>query len=453
MRTKLSVGLTTKAQAAIIGLWLANLIIVGYIWATGSHEVTGEIANIFNKLGMLFGLLAAFFALTQFLLMGRLPWLERPFGLDRLARYHRRNGNYAFLFIIIHPIFIAASYALAANTTIIRQYVDFFLNYPYVWLAFISQALFILVVLTSIYLVRRRLKFESWYYVHLLVYAAIVTAFFHQVAVGGSFAGRPFAQAYWFALYGFVGLSLLYWRFSLPALNLWRYNFTIKRVVRETPTTVSIYISGRNLTKWKAEPGQFVFVRMLARGFWRQEHPFSLSSLVSDNQLRLTVREVGDYTAKMKELAPGTKVVLSGPFGRFGSQTAARRAKRLYIAGGVGVTPIRGLVEADTESGRDSILMYANRSPDDVVFKSELARLQAKGLRLVTVYSDPPVHLKNGISGYISADLIAEKVTDYKERDVFICGPPPMMDAVIGGLKTKGMPDTQLHFERFSLHA
>ncbi|HET7630263.1 MAG TPA: ferric reductase-like transmembrane domain-containing protein, partial [Candidatus Saccharimonadales bacterium] len=157
----------TVWQLSLVAAWLANLGAIGLIWAT-SASFSG-LADWLDAVGMLFGLLAVYFALTQFLLMGRLPWLEGAFGLDRLAGYHRLNGYLAISFILIHPLFITWSYSVAAQVGPVEQYIDLIVNYPYVWLALIGEALFVLVVLSSIYMARRRLKFENWYYIHLAV--------------------------------------------------------------------------------------------------------------------------------------------------------------------------------------------------------------------------------------------------------------------------------------------
>lgn len=442
----------TKTQAIILIAWFLNIATVLAIWEQSSlgFIFDGGLGGILTALGRLFGLLAAFFALTQFLLMGRLRWLERPFGLSKLAVYHRQNGQRAFIFIILHPIFITLGYALTAGVNPLAQYVDLIFNYQYVWLAFIAELLFITVVVSSLYIVRRKLKFENWYYVHLLVYVAITTAFFHQVVIGSSFVGWPLARGYWLALYGFVIINLIIWRFSVPTINMFRFDFRIARVVRETPTAVSLYIGGRGLRRWGARPGQFVLIRILSKRFGRQEHPFSLSSIVTDDTARLTIRELGDYTKELHSVTPGTRVLLSGPFGRFTDEAAVTK-KRLYIAGGVGITPLRPLSEAALAAGHDSVLLYSNRDPSDVVFEDELKALEAKGLRLQLIFSDTAG--PGQLTGRITPELISKLVPDFLERDVYICGPPPMMQALASGLTTAGLAPGQLHIEFFDLHA
>ncbi len=121
----------------------------------------------------------------------------------------------------------------------------------------------------------------------------------------------------------------------------------------------------------------------------------------------------------------------------------------MFIAGGVGVTPIRTLAEEAIYDKLDSILLLGNRSPDDAVLKTELENLS--GLATTLIYSDAPANHR-GETGRIDLPLIKRLVPDYKQRDIFLCGPPPMMDGIVESLQASGFPQSQLHFERFALH-
>lgn len=451
MRVRLFDGPLTAGQQLILALWSALLAGVIGFWAVTSLELLlGGVSSALVSAGRLFGLLATFFALTQFMLMGRIVWIERSFGLDRLAGYHRINGYLAITFIIIHPILLISGYAIASGQNYFAQYIQVITTYPYAWLALIAQILFIGVVISSIYIVRKRLKFESWYYVHLMVYAAIALVPFHSLALGGSFAGYPLASAYWFFLYAFVAVNLAVWRFGLPFFDFFKYGFTVSRVVAETPTTTSVYISGRNLDRWKVRPGQFVLVRFFAPGFWWQEHPFSVSMLPAGDEFRLTIKNVGDYTSNIGSLKPGQRVLVSGPFGRF-TRAVARTDKRLFLAGGVGITPIRTLAEEAADTGVDAVLLYGNRDEDDTILRSEIDQLSERGLKTTYVYSGNGGKPK-GESGYVDIKLIERLVSDYHERDIYLCGPPAMMEGLVKDLTRKGVQTDRLHYEHFSLH-
>ena len=211
-----------------------------------------------------------------------------------------------------------------------------------------------------------------------------------------------------------------------------------------------MYISGRHLDKWPAKPGQYVLVRFLSKRFIWQEHPFSMSAVPVDDTLRLTIRKLGDYTNLIPNLKVGSRVLVSGPFGRFTSDVALTD-KRLFVAGGVGITPLGTLIRQAIADGKDCALLYGNRTLKDVIFKKELAELKLKGLKLYPVFSDAPKNYQ-GEAGYIDGARIARLVPDFVKRDVYVCGPQPMMDGVIADLRATKLPPEQLHFERFALH-
>lgn len=453
MRVSLLDSTVTKSQIAVIGLWVAVLIGVFGAWSYTSLSLLtgGDLAGALLSIGRLLGLLATFFALTQFMLMGRIPWIERTFGLDRLASYHRFNGYAAIILIVLHPMFIINSYALSADKNVLAQYWEVIQTYPYAWLALIAEILFVTVVLSSIYIARKHLKFETWYFVHLMVYLAIVIVPFHQFALGGSLTAYPFVEKFWYGLYAFVALNILVFRFLIPFINFFTYGVTVSKVIRETPTTTSVYMKSSMFSKLKVHPGQFVLVRIFAKKLWWQEHPFSVSKVPGGNyELRLTIRNVGDYTSDIEGLKSGAKVLLSGPYGRFTKEVAVTD-KRLYVAGGVGITPLLAMATESVGEGVDTVMLHGNTTEKDVVLASDAKKLVKKGLKLAYVFSKPSRSYK-GETGYIDVNKIKRLVPDYKERDIYICGPPPMMDGLIENLPGAGVPEGHIHFERFSLH-
>ena len=432
-----------------ISLLVLHFTIVIIIWLNASHSLLlGGAAAATVAFGQLFGLLAASCALLQFMLMGRAAWIEQAFGLENLAKLHRLNGYATITCITIHPVLLTVGYAILGHTGFVAQFLSFVTDYEDVWKALIAALLFASVVFASVYIVRKHLRYEVWHWVHIMVYGAIILAFGHQVHVGGSFVGRPALIIYWYGLYAFAGLNVLIWRFLLPLYNAWRFNFAISRVERETHDTVSVYISGRGLERFRARPGQFVFIWILRKPYLFEEHPFSLSALPAGNVMRVTIKNVGDYTAKIQGLTAGARVVVSGPYGRFTPPNSERT--RLYLAGGVGITPIRTMLEAQNPA-TDSILIYGNKTQSDTIFERELAALtRTRKLKIHHVYSAEPTH--KGETGHVDLSLIERLVPDFREREVFLCGPPAMMATLTATLKQAGLPSHRLHFERSALH-
>ena len=150
---------------------------------------------------------------------------------------------------------------------------------------------------------------------------------------------------------------LVVFRLGVPVARSLRHRLRVERVVEEGPGVVSIEIGGVRLERLKARAGQFFTWRFLTRDRWWEAHPFSLSAAPDGRRLRITVKGVGDFTARLRAIPPGTRVIAEGPFGAF--TTAARRRPRVaLIAGGVGITPIRALLEDMPGEPGDIAVVY-----------------------------------------------------------------------------------------------
>ena len=232
-------------------------------------------------------------------------------------------------------------------------------------------------------------------------------------------------------------------RVIAPLRNASRHRMRVAAVVRETADVVSIVVEGRHLNELGAESGQFFRWRFLMPDSWWTAHPFSLSAPPSSTHLRLTVKSLGDGSGGLQRLEPGTWVVAEGPYG---AMTARRRTRRnvLLVAGGVGITPMRALFESmPLHTGQDLLLLYRVRDGAEVVFRQEIEDIaHVRGARVL--YLD-------GRYGRFTPQLFRYLVPDLVDRDVYLCGPPAMADAVRESVRRAGLPDQQLHEERFDL--
>jgi predicted ferric reductase len=429
---------------------LLNLGVILTFWwqGSGSFFALGH-ATVLIALGRLAGLLAAFFVLLQFSLIGRNVWVERTFGFDRLAHFHRYTGFCAIFFVILHPLLIIRGYSLLNGVGFIAQELDFITNYEDVLESTVAALLFTGVVFMSLYIVRKRLRYEAWYITHLTVYVAIALAWGHQLANGGDFLENPLFRAYWYGIYALVFLSLLIFRFLRPAWLYSRHSFKVSRIVRETADAVSVYVKGERLEELNIKPGQFLTYRPLTKKWILQNHPFSVSMLPKNGELRFTAKRVGDFTAELPAMPAGTPLYIDGPFGVFRPERPENR-KFLFIGGGIGITPIRTILESLPDSA-DSVLLYANRKEDDIVFREELDALaQTKKISIHHVLSDSPLFA--GEKGRIDLDRIRRLAPDFAEREIFLCGPPLMIKSLRAELISAGIPREKIRFERFSMH-
>jgi ferredoxin-NADP reductase len=124
------------------------------------------------------------------------------------------------------------------------------------------------------------------------------------------------------------------------------------------------------------------------------------------------------------------------------------RSKVLLIGGGIGITPLRSMAAVFTKNKKDTVLLYGARTATDIAFRSEFDTLSTAGLRTHYILSTPTEGYE---SGYLDQEKLLRLVPDFHERDIFICGPAPMMDATITLLRKLGVTQDHLHYEKFSM--
>src|SRR5262249_11077786 len=226
--------------------------------------------------------------------------------------------------------------------------------------------------------VKRRLRYEWWYAVHLLAYAGIALAWFHQIPTGNELVLDEAAADYWRSLYVAPLALLVAYRLVVPAIAVFRHGPRAAGIRHEGPGVVSLETAGRTLHRLRAQPGQFFLWRFLSPGRWWKAPPFSLSAAPGASRMRVTIKNLGDFTATAGEIPVGTRVLAEGPFGTF-TAAAARLPKTLLVAGGIGITPVRALLD-DLEG--DVVVVYRVVAEDEAIFRDDLERL-APQLHLV----------------------------------------------------------------------
>ena len=424
----------------------ANAAWMVHLWVHGANLHTHGAGDVLNSVGRITGLLGAYLALLQVLMLARLPWLDRLAGFDRMTIWHRRNGKACIVLIVVHTITITAGYTLTDQVGLGNEISSLLGTYPGMVTATIGTGLLIAVVLTSLMIVRRRLRYEAWHAVHILAYAGIALGYLHQVPTGNELTADPAAQRYWHLLY-IVPLALvIVFRVVAPLLRGWWHGLRVEEVVRETPTVISLYIAGRHLDRLGAQAGQFFIWRFLTAGMWWESHPFSLSAAPHGQRLRITVKASGDYTTRLAKIPPGTAVMADGPFGRFTADF--RRHERLVlIAGGIGITPIRALLD-DISQEADVTVVYRALAEDDIVFRDELDQLAAqREVRLHYVVGD---HRDASSAQLLTAAHLDELVPNLRDCDVFLCGPPGLVAVIRRTLREAEVPRRNIHLEEFA---
>src|SRR5947209_7275217 len=419
--------------AAAIGLWWHNTPYVHGFgdWLTNAGRITG--------------LLAGYSVVVLVALMARIPPLERGIGADRLARWHAMGGRYTVCLAVAHGLLITWGYAVTAHSNVVSETGTLLTSYPDVLAASVAGLLLVGVGISSMRAARKKLRYETWYYLHFYTYLAIALAFSHQFADGAEFMNNRAARVVWGGMYAAVAAAILWYRFVTPVRQAMRHRLRVQSVVRESRDTVSVVISGRHLAELGAEAGHFFRWRFLTRELWWTSSPYSLSAPVVGDRMRITVKTQGDHSRALAGMRRGTRVFAEGPYG---AMTAAVRRNRkvLLVAGGVGITPLRALFQTLPAARGDLTLVYRASTDADVVFRRELEQLaERRGANLHFVVGsrrqlghDP-----------LSATSLSGVVSDLAGHDVYLCGPTGMAETVKKSLRTAGVPGRQIHHESF----
>lgn len=410
--------------------------------------VTGESAGalrapggLLTAGGRLAGFTGTYLMLIMVVLVARLPWLERAAGQDQLVRWHRRVSPWALGLIAAHVVLITLGYAQAAQSGTLREVWVLLTSYPDMLAAFAGFGLLVLAGVTSVRIVKQRLRYETWWVVHLYLYLGIALASLHQIADGVSFIGHPLVRDLWILIWAATAGMVALFRVLLPIGRSLRHQLRIVEIRSEAPGVVSVVCQGRQLDRLPVSGGQFFVWRFLTRDMWWQGHPYSLSALPTKHYLRITIKGLGDQSRAVARLRPGTRVAIEGPYGAFTSHARTSEAV-LLIGAGVGVTPLRAMLE-DLPDWTDVVVVLRASTVDDLVHRREVAELvYQRGGRLHEMVG-PRQRVR------FDAHTLSRIVPDISARDVYICGPGGFSSEAARIARRLRVSSEQIHIEAF----
>jgi predicted ferric reductase len=425
----------------------ANALLVGGMWLV--HGGLGQVstpAGLLTAVGQVTALVGTYAALVGIVLAARVPWIDHVVGSDRLAAWHRWTGFATLWLLVGHVAATTAAWAMSDGSSLAEELVAM-LSIWDLLIATVGLALIALVALSSLRAVRRRLQYETWYGLHLYAYLGVALAFLHQVALGTDLVDDPVALAYWTALYAAAFGLLIVYRVMAPVRLSARHRLRVADIRPEARGVVSITLRGRDLDRLAVRAGQFFQVRFLRGGGWWRHHPFSISAAPDGQSLRLTIKDLGDDSHRMLTMPVGTPVFLEGPYGAFTTERIGRR-RVVMLAGGIGVTPLRAMLEELPPSPGAVTLLVRAGSPDEVVFGRELTALaQERGfeVRFLIGHRGSPAMP----SDPLAPEWLIRLVPDLPAADVFVCGSRSFTQHVLRSLRTLGVPSRSIQAERF----
>jgi predicted ferric reductase len=439
-----------RSDLFVMMLWASGAAAAALFLASGGAAQFGSIAETLTSIGIITGLVGTDFILVMLVLAARIPLIDRTIGHDRAIAVHRSLGKPALYLLLAHGVMLLVGYGLSSGINPIAE-IGPMLALPDMPLAFIGLGLLIAVVVTSVVAVRRHFSYEGWHLVHLLSYVSVAFALPHQLSVGGVLADGTVQRIYWIALYVLALGSIITFRFAEPLVSSLRHRLRVAAVTEIAPGVTTIQLDGHALRGLGASGGQFFIWRFWTPQTWWHSHPISLSAMPTESTARITIRELGAGSARLSAVPVGTRVSIEGPYGLF-SEAARTSPKLAIIAAGIGVTPVRALLEhAAFAPGEATVLLRAS-TPEETYHWDEIRAIaEAKGAACYSMIGHRP---RRGDS-WMAASDVARGVTletafpDLADSDVYLCGPTAWLDLVEAEVRATGVRPEQIHAERF----
>lgn len=436
---------------------LSSVVVIRWFQINSADLALSSGFGFFSMVGRIAALVGIVLYAINFILSTRLKFLEDMFGgLNRVYIAHHITGGLALVALLIHPLTLAFRYVpdqmrdaalfLLPDTS---APINWAINFGFV--AFTGMIL--LLVLTFFV----KLPYELWLFTHKFLGLAFFFAGLHVFLISSDTSTDTFMR--WYVLgIAAIGMAAYVYRTLLSRVFVRREEYVVKRVEQPADKVIHIVMQPtQRLTSYK--PGQFIFISFEQEGFSSEQHPFSISSAPTTDyndpdsiELTITVKALGDYSSKLMGLREGARAYVEGAFGRF-TNTRYSEPKQIWVAGGIGVTPFLSMAKslakpaARTSQSYEIHMFYVVRSASELIehrVLQELANTEGLNFHYHTYIGDRQDRL-------ISADYIINHVDGFKNTDVFICGPPPMMKSLKHQFMDFGVKKRKIHTEEFSI--
>jgi len=384
----------------------------------------------------------------QFVLTARVNRIESSYGIDILLQFHRYTSLVAFFMVLAHPVILF----IVQPETI--QLLNFFEAPWRARMAVLATLAFLAMVITTIWRKQLKIPYEPWRASHtILAVLAVGLGFGHAIGVG-NYMGLFWKAALWSGIMLVSLWLIIYVRLVKPWL-MTKKPYVVEEVMSQRGDVWTLALRPLGHEGFTFQAGQFAWLTLNITPLSMREHPFSMSSSGDRaDRLEFGIKAIGDFTSRIKDVQPGTRAYLDGPYGVFTTERYWDSAGFVLIVGGVGITPIFSilLTAAERNDDRPFLLIYAASSWQDITYREELEALK-ESLDLAIVYVLRKAHDDwEGETGYVNKAVLEKHIPRHRgTRHYFVCAAPVMMDAVERALFELEVPVTNVHMEHFDL--
>ncbi|MBS3886055.1 MAG: ferredoxin reductase family protein [Dethiobacter sp.] len=403
--------------------------VIIYAWVS-SALLGGESPLSIRQLNRLFASLGFWFFFLQFVLSSRLKLIESGFGLNRMIHAHRLLGRLALIFLLLHPLLLFMHEGLFSAGT------------PFRIAGLTVLLMLMLTAFVASFHKKLKLSYELWLNIHKVNYILFPVALIH---IFGN--ALPGSLLYYIWLILTLLFALLLVEKIIREIKIRKNLYEVVKVQQESKDIWSLYFKGKQLAY---QPGQFMYLRLLRNGKLSSAHPFTISSSPTWEMLTVTPKELGDFTATIKDTKVGDLALIDAPYGIFSflNYDCDRLA---FIAGGIGITPFMSMLRYiyDERIEKQVTIIWGNKDEEALCFQEELDKMAREMENIKVVYVMSAQESWRGEKGRIGGKVIDKYVPELARCHFFVCGPPMLSLAIMKTLREKGVPGRRIHHELF----
>jgi len=397
-----------------------------------------NIGQIFSNIGQIFSLVGVVLFAVNLILSTRLRALDVFLnGLNNLYIKHSQIGQIAFILLLFHPLLLIPKYASNIHEAAAFLWLD--QDWAKNW-GILALYLMIFLIVLTLYL---RPKYNIWKWTHKFLGFAFFLASLHIWLIPSD-TSRYFPLKAYILTFSALGLVAFVYKSVLGRFLIRKYKYVVTNVLNLNNDVIEIRLKPQN-KKLMFKPGQFVFLNFINKNTGLESHPFSLTSLPDDSYISFSIKNLGDYTSTIREMAMGTPALIEGPFGVFSFKNASKKSQ-LWIAGGIGITPFVSMAKyLITETTYTVDLIYCVKNKYEAVYFDLLKNISEATngrFNIIAYCSDD--------SGRISFEVLNKLVNNMLQKDIFICAPPAMIQALKKQFILNGINKSNIYSEEFS---
>lgn len=434
---------TKKYRSYFIIILPIFITIILWLFAKEYRSINLNIEFWPRYLSQIFALVGIVFFAQSYLLATRLPQIERFYGgMDKIYSIHSLVSKWGTVLILAHPLLLVIE-ALPNIELIGSLFIPFHKYNSFAQTSgIIALYFYSILVLITIF---RFLPYQIWKFTHKLIGIPFFFAAYHGISAQSD-VKNYWVLFYWIVFWIVVGVISYVYKTLLYDFFGPKYLYEITQV-NALCDVYELYMKPLN-RRMNFEPGQFVFTSFIKNPrIPSEQHPFSISSKNDEDILRLSFKDFGDYSHKLRNAKVHDKLNLYGPYGDFTSFAFSEFKKQVWIAGGIGVTPFLSMLyyETHNKDKKEILFYYSGKKEEDCVYSKEIQEvIETSDDRFKFIK-----HFSND-EGFLTAERIIKDLKGKKGDYVFLmCGPNAMTQNLSTQLIQKGIDKDYIIFEKF----